>query len=620
MSNNLSDSSTVKEYLGIIIDYSRDKLIPEKGITMLTKKGFYKKEWEDSPQETLARAATSYCFGDYEFAQRIYDYASKGWYTNASPVLSTAVEINWPTFDKNQFQEAGDWLEENVEPDGLPISCFLSFIADNRKGLVDSRHETAWLSMLGGGISVFPSNRSPDEKSTGVMSHLKGYDSDALSYKQSESRRGSIAAYMNIDHPEIMSFLEMRYPVGGDINKKCFNLNNAVNIPDWFMEKMVTKQDYELVDPKHGRTGKFLNAFDVWNKILDMRYETGEPYIHWIDRTNGNLPSWITKPTYHVSQSNLCSEITLMTSAKRTAVCCLSSLNLEKFDEWKDSQIVEDLVRFLDNVLEYFIRLAPPELKRAVYSAIKERAIGVGTLGFHSYLQSKMIPFESGGANSAVSENYKIFSTIKERAVASSKKLAEERGEPDDCRGSGMRNSCLLAIAPNASSSDFVGVSPSIEPLSYNGFMGEGRAGAFLYKNKWLEKLLEEKGINNKETWDKIILNDGKVDSLEQLTEFEKSVFKTAREIDQRWCIEHVAVRQPFICQSQSCNIWPPKKCTRQYMSDLHFYAWVRGLKTMYYVRADKPQKTYLNNVEQNQPLNHVKIDFDLSECLSCHG
>lgn len=613
-------TSSVKEYLGVIVDYDRDKIIPEKGLVMLTKKGFYKKEWEDSPQQSFARAATCYSFGDYEFAQRIYDYASKGWYTNASPVLSTAVEVNWPTFTADQFEEASEWLEENVEADGLPISCFLSYIADTREGLVNARHETAWLSMLGGGISVYPSNRSPDEKSTGVMSHLKGYDADALSYKQSESRRGSIAAYLNIDHPEIMSFLEMRNPVGGDANKKCFNLNNAVNIPDWFMEKVVYKQEYELVDPKHGKTGKFLNAFDVWNKILDMRWETGEPYIHWIDRTNGNLPSWITKPTYHVNQSNLCSEITLMTSAKRTAVCCLSSLNLEKFDEWKDTTIVEDLIRYLDNVLEYFIRLAPSHLQRAVYSASKERAIGLGTLGFHSYLQSKMIPFESSGFGGAVSENYKLFSLIKERAVSASKQLAKERGEPDDCLGSGMRNSHLLAIAPTASSSDFVGVSPSIEPLSSNGFMSEGRAGAFLYKNKWLEKLFIEKGINNKETWDKVILNDGKVDNIDELSDFEKSVFATARDIDQRWVIEHVATRQPFVCQGQSCNIWPPENCTRQYMSDLHFLGWVKGLKTMYYSRAPKAQKTYLDNVETNQPLNHVKINLDIEECLSCHA
>lgn len=611
----------VKDYLGIVIDYSRDKLIPEKGLVMLTKKGFYKKEWEESPQESFARSSTCFSFGDYEFAQRIYDYASKGWFTNASPVLSNAVEVNWPSFGVDQFEEAAEWLEENVEPDGMPISCFLNFIPDTKEGLVSSRTEASWLSMMGGGISVFPSNRSPDEKSTGVMSHLKGYDADALSYKQTTSRRGSIAVYLNIDHPEIMTFMEMRNPTGGgDINKKCFNLNNAVNIPDWFMEKVVNGEEYELIDPKHGNTGRFLKAREVWEKLCDLWWETGEPYLHFIDRTNGNLPEWITKPTYNVTQSNLCSEITLMTSAKRTAVCCLSSLNLEKFDEWKDTQIVEDLVRYLDNVIEYFIRLAPSELSRAVYSASKERAVGLGTLGFHSYLQSKMIPFESGGFNSAASENYKIFSLIKERAVSSSKQLATERGECPDCYGSGMRNSHLLAIAPNASSSDFVGTSPSIEPLSSNGFMSEGRAGAFIYKNKWLQKLFAEKGIDDKETWDKVILNDGSVKGIDQLSDFEKSVFATAKEIDQKWIIEHAAMRQPKICQSQSVNIFMQENTTKQYMSDLHFLAWVKGLKTLYYCRVPKAQKTYLNNVESNQPLNHVKVEMDFEECLSCHG
>ena len=296
----------IKDYLGVIIDYSKDKIIPEKGLVMLTQKGFYKKEWEESPQESLARASTCYCFGDYDFAQRIQDYASHGWFTNASPVLSNAVEVNWPTFTADQFEEAGEWLEENVEPEGMPISCFLGYIADSKYGLVQSRSENAWLSMLGGGTSIYPSNRSPDEKSTGVMSHLKGYDADALSYKQTEKRRGSIAAYMDITHPEIMAFLSMRDPVGGDANKKCFNLNNAVNIPDWFMEKMVKGEKYELIDPKHGNTGTFLEAKEVWEKILELRWQTGEPYLHFIDRTNGNLPEWITKPTYKVNQSNLC--------------------------------------------------------------------------------------------------------------------------------------------------------------------------------------------------------------------------------------------------------------------------------------------------------------------------
>lgn len=297
---------TTEEYLGIVIDYSRDNYLPEQGKAMLTKPGFYKKDHETSPQQGFARAATCYCFGDYDLAQFIYDAASKHWFTFASPVLSSAKDVEWPTFGREEFEEAGDWLEENVSAEALPISCFLSLIPDTKKGLVDSRKESAWLSMMGGGIGIHPEIRGQDEKSTGVMAHLKGYDADALSYKQSASRRGSIAAYLDIDHPEIMQFIEMRDPVGGDINKKCFNLNNAVNITDDFMEKVVRGEKYELFDPKHGYTGRWLEAREVWEKILDMRFETGEPYLHFIDTTNRNIPKWITKATYHVSQSNLC--------------------------------------------------------------------------------------------------------------------------------------------------------------------------------------------------------------------------------------------------------------------------------------------------------------------------
>lgn len=298
--------SPVQEYLGIVIDYSRDNLIPEQGLALLTGKGFYKKPYENSPQESFARAATCYSFGDYEFAQRIYDYVSKGWFTFASPVLSNAVDVKWPTFTAEQFEEAGDWMEENVEPDGMPISCFLSFIPDTKEGLVEARSETAWLSMYGGGIGVYASNRSPDEKSTGVMAHLRGYDADTLSYKQTASRRGSAAAYLDIDHPEIMSFIQMRNPIGGDQNKKCFNLNNAVNISDKFMEAVIAGEKYELTDPKHGATGRFLDAREVWEEIMLTRYETGEPYIMFKDTVNRSIPEWITHPLYSVSQSNLC--------------------------------------------------------------------------------------------------------------------------------------------------------------------------------------------------------------------------------------------------------------------------------------------------------------------------
>lgn len=615
------EEQTLKEHLGIMIDLLRDQDIPEQGFSMLTRRGFYKKDWETSPQEGFARAATCYCFGDYEFAERIYEYASKGWFTNASPVLSNAVEIEWPTFTKYQFEEASDWLAENVDPDGMPISCFLVKIPDTKEGLVESSSEAKWLSMMGGGVGIWAANRGPDEKSTGVMAHMSGYDADTLAYKQKESRRGSIAAYLDIDHPEIIQFISMRDPVGGDQNKKCFNLNNAVNITDKFMHAVIKGEEYELVDPKHGGTGRFLKAREVWEKILQMRFETGEPYLMFKDTVNRAIPEWIKNPHYTVGQSNLCSEITLWTSEKRTAVCCLSSLNLEKFEQWKDTTIVEDLVRYLDNVLEYFIRLAPAELHRAVYSAYKERAIGLGSLGWNSYLQSKMIPFESGGFNSAIQHTHKIYSLIKSRAVESSKGLAKERGESPDCAGSGMRNSHLLAIAPNASSSSIVGASPSIEPWKDNYFVADGRAGAFLIKNKHLEAVLKKYEKDTPETWKSIQDNKGSVQHLEFLTQLERDVFKTGSEINPMYIIEQAAARTPYICQSTSVNIQVTKDITKEEMSDIHMKAWGAGVKTLYYCRAEGADKADIGTGTE-KPLNAVPVrkKIEYETCFACEA
>lgn len=612
-----------KQHLGIDVDLSRDENLPEQGLAMLTRKGFYKKDWETSPQEGFARAATCYSFGDYELAQRIYNYASLGWYTNASPVLSNAVEVEWPKFGKDQFKEAGDWLEQNVTPDGMPISCFLTKVSDNKKALVETRSETEWLSMLGGGVGVWFANRSPDEKSTGVMAHAAGYDADTLAYKQTKSRRGSIAAYLDVDHPEILNFIQMRDPVGGDANKKCFNLNNAVTITDKFMHAVIKGEDYELVDPKHGGTGRFLNAREVWEKIHQMRFETGEPYILFRDTANRKRRKWIRNPHYYVGQSNLCSEILLWTSEKRTAVCCLSSLNLEKYEEWKDTTIVEDLIRYLDNVLEFFIRLAPPELKKAVYSAKKERALGLGTLGWHSYLQSKMIPFESGGFNSAIQHTHMIYKRLEERGIASSLQLAIERGEAPDCAGSGMRNSHLFAIAPNASSSSLVNASPSIEPWSDNCFVADGRAGAFLIKNKWLEALLETKGMNTEEVWQFIKDNDGSVQKLDGLTTFEKSVFKTFKETDPMWIIEVAKARTQYICQGTSLNIKVSQNVTKEKMSDISMEAWAGGIPALYYCRAEGTSKADIGT-GSDKPLNAVavkkKVEYAEPACLACEG
>ncbi len=613
--------SSVEEYKGIIVDYSRDKDIPEQGLALLQGKGFYKKDHETSPQQGFARAATCYSFGDYEFAQRIYSYAANGWFTNASPVLSNAIDLEWPTFSEHEFEEAGDWLRDNAEPDGMPISCFLSMIPDSKEGLVSTRTEASWLSMAGGGVGIYAANRSPDEKSTGVMAHLRGYDADTLAYKQKESRRGSMAAYLDIDHPEIMNFLSMRNPVGGDANKKCFNLNNGVNITDSFMEAVIHGNEYELVDPKHGATGRKLDAREVWDLIMETRYETGEPYLLFKDTVNRNIPDWITKPLYQVHQSNLCSEITLMTSETRTAVCCLSSLNVERYDEWKDTNIVADLVRYLDNVLEYFIILAGDNIPKAVNSATQERAIGLGTLGFHSYLQSKMIPFESGGFNSASQHSHIIYSDIKTKAIEESKRLATLRGEPDDLVGSGMRNSHLMAIAPNASSSNMVGASPSIEPWNANAFNAKGRAGSFLIKNKYLIQTLEDLGYNTPDVWKSILRNDGSVQHLDFLSDDVKSVFKTAREINPMWIVELAAIRQKYICQSQSLNIFVKEGITAQEMSDIHIKGWSMGLKSFYYCRAEAATKADIGT-GGDKPLNSVpvKTKIEFETCLSCEG
>jgi len=610
--------NTVQEYLGIVIDYERDNDITEQGLALLTGKGFYKLDHETSPQQGLARASTCYSFGDYEFAQRIYDYASKGYFTFAGAPLINAVETLWPTFSEEEFEEAGNWLEDNVSPSGMPINCFLSYIGDTREALVETRKETAWLAMMGGGIGVYSANRSPDNKSTGVMAHLRGYDADALAYKQTKAKRGSIASYMDIDHPEILSFLSMRDHTGGDMNKKCFNLHNAVNIPDSFMKAVIKDETYELTDPKHGPTGKFLRAKEVWEEILQRRFETGEPYIMYKDTVNRNIPDWITHPMYSVSQSNLCSEITLRTSNKRTAVCCLSSLNLEKYDNWKDTNIVADLIRLLDNILEYFIRLAPKELDRPRYSAIKERAIGLGTLGWHSYLQSKMIPFEGGGFGSAIQHTHILYKDIREKGIAESKRLAILRGEPDDCSKSGMRNSHLFALAPNATSSSRVGTSPSIEPWNSNAFTAQGRAGSFLIKNKYLERILESKNLNTKSVWLDILKNKGSVQHVDFLDDHQKEVFKTAYEIDQLQIIYQAGERQPYICQSQSVNIFVRNNITLEEMSNIHMLAWVQGVKTLYYCRGEETDKTdtLKKKVEYKKP----SVSLMDSSCIGCEA
>lgn len=610
------------QYLGITIDYSRDRTIPEQGLAMLTGKGFYKREHENSPQETIARMATCFSFGDYAFAQRIYDYASKQHFVGASPVQSNAVDIIWPEFREDQFKEAGDWLQANVKPDGMPISCFLSMIADSREGLTEAVSEAMQLSMAGGGVGLYAGQRAPDEKSTGIMAHSKVYDAVCVAYRQSRTRRGSMAMYCDDSHPEIRPFLQMRNPSGGSADQKAFNLNNGLNVTDAFMHAVIKGEQWELVDPKHGPTGRFENARELWDELMDVRKDTGEPYMLFINTVNRNLPKQITNPRYQVHQSNLCSEITLRTSFKRTAVCCLSSPNADKFHEWKDTNMIADLVRFLDNVLEYFIRLAPKSMKRAIHSATKERALGIGLMGWHSYLQRNGIPFESGGFNSNIQHTNMVHSHMARQAHAESLRLGALRGEAPDCEGSGYRNSHLFAIAPNASSSSLVNVSPSREPWAGLCFNSQGRAGSYLVKNTHFEALLESYGKNDAETWKRVMLDEG-CQNLDFLTEHEKLVFKTIREINPMWIIEAAAAAQPHICQSQSVNIYVRPDITRQEMTDIHIYAWAKGLKSLYYCRSSQTTKVKLGD-GSTAPLNAApmkfKIEFNQDTCLACEG
>ena len=428
---------------GVKVDYSRDELFDELGKIRL--KESYMKDDESSPQERFAYVSSK--FGSNpEHAQRLYEYSSKHWLSYSTPILS---------FGRSKR--------------GLPISCFLNYIEDTAEGLVDNLSETNWLSMLGGGVGIGFGIRSADDKSTGVMPHLKMYDASSLAYRQGRTRRGSYAAYLDISHPDITSFLEMRKPTG-DQNMRTLNLHHGVNIPDSFMQIIENSMkdahaddSWELKDPASGEVRDTVSARELWQKILDMRMQTGEPYIHFIDESNRKLPQWLKDKGLKVHQSNLCSEIILPTNEKRTAVCCLSSLNLEYYDDWKnDQQFLRDVSEMLDNVLQYFIDNAPKEIKRAKYSAMRERSIGIGALGWHALLQKKNLPWES---SMAVGLNKQIFAHVRGKLDEANRELGLERGEAPDAEGTGNRFSHLMAIAPNASSSILMGnTSPSIEP------------------------------------------------------------------------------------------------------------------------------------------------------------
>ena len=591
--------------MSIEIDFRRDRYLSQFSIKTLQDR--YLVGSETSPQQAFARAAEAFA-DDEGHAQRLYDYASKLWFMFSTPILSNGGTKR-----------------------GLPISCFLNYVDDSRTGITDHYTENAFLSSVGGGIGGYwgdirsvGSKTSNGSESTGVIPFLKVVDAEMLAFSQGVTRRGSYAGYLPISHPEIEEYLDIRKPTGGDINRKSTNLHHGVIIPDSFMEIIENASlipgfddSWHLIDPHTRNVTKTVSAKTLWVKLIQNRVETGEPYIMFGDTVQEALPDCQKDLGLRVHQSNLCSEITLPTNEDRTAVCCLSSVNLEEYDEWSnDPQFIPDLIRMLDNVLEYFIQNAPEELSKAKYSAMRERSIGLGAMGFHAYLQRHNTPFESPMAKG---RNMSMFWHIKSCAEAASEKLAKERGEAPDAVGTGRRNVHLLAVAPNASSSIICGnTSPSIEPYRANAFTQKTKSGSSLQKNEYLQAILQDLDMDTDEVWKGIVTNGGSVQHLEFLDDWTKDVFKTAVEIDQRWVIDMAADRQKQICQSQSLNVFFPANVSKQELHAVHMSAWKKKVKTLYYLRSEAYRRA---EKVSDEALRQMVVDSaDESACLACEG
>ena len=589
----------------MLINYDRDKYLSE--FSHKTLQDRYLIEGETSPQDAFARAAKAFSDDDAH-AQRLYDYVSKLWFMFSTPILSNGGTSR-----------------------GLPISCFLNYVEDSRQGLTGHYTENAFLSSVGGGVGGYwshvrsvGSKTSNGSESTGVIPFMKVVDAEMLAFSQGVTRRGSYAAYLDISHPEVEEFLDVRKPTGGDVNRKSVNLHHGILVGDDFMGLIegATREEgfddsWDLIDPHTKKVTKTVSAKTLWVKLIQNRVETGEPYIMFKDTVQAGLPQFQKDAGLNVHHSNLCSEITLPTSEDRTAVCCLSSVNLEEFDEWKhDNNFIPDLIRMLDNVISYFIENAPMHLVRAVYSASRERSLGLGAMGFHAYLQRHNLPFESASAKGA---NMKMFQHIKWRAKDATKKLAEERGECPDGVGYGVRNAHLLAVAPNASSSIICGnTSPSIEPYRANAFTQKTKSGSSLLKNEYLEHILQELDQDTDDVWKSIITNSGSVQHLDFLDEWSKDVFKTAVEIDQKWIIDMASDRQMDICQSQSLNIFFPADVSKQELHAIHMMAWKRKVKTLYYLRSEAIKRA--ETVSDEVLRQYIFDSLDDEGCVACEG
>ncbi|CAG7591529.1 ribonucleoside-diphosphate reductase subunit alpha [Hyalomma marginatum] len=594
--------SEYKDNFSIKIDPERDNLLTDFGKAVLEDRYLLNGE---KFQDLFARVARYYA-DNREHAQRLYDYISKLWFMPATPVLSNG--------GTNR---------------GLPISCFLNEVGDSLEDIVDTWNENVWLASRGGGIGTYWGGvRSIGEKvrdngkTSGIIPFIGVQDRLTLAISQGSLRRGSSAVYLPVWHPEIEEFIELRRPTGGDPNRKSLNLHHGVVIPDSFMEAVRDDGVWKLRSPKDGHITNIIRARDLWIRILLARVEIGEPYLLFIDHVNKAAPESYKKLGLEIKTSNLCSEITLATgkdhlNQDRTAVCCLSSLNLETYDEWKDDKnFIIDVMRFLDNILQDFIDKAPKAQDKAKYSAFRERSVGLGVMGFHSFLQSKKVPFESAMAKAW---NKNIFSYIKEEADKASVLLAEEKGPCPDAKDAGImeRFSNKIAIAPTASISIIAAnSSPGIEPYNSNTYTQKTLTGSFNVRNKHLKKLLAAKGFDTPETWSSIMNHEGSIQHLSFLDKNEKDVFKTAMEIDQRWLIELAADRTPYICQAQSLNIFIPADIHKRDLHKLHFSAWEKGIKSMYYCRSKSLQRADKISIksEEKQP---VQLAINLTPVVS---
>ena len=590
----------------IKIDRSKNEKLTDFGRATLSDRYLGQ---DESYQDLFARVASTYADNNLH-AQRIYNYISDLWFMPATPILS------------NGGTERG-----------LPISCFLNEAGDSLDGILDLWNENVWLAAKGGGIGSYWGNlRSIGEKigrvgkTSGIIPFIKVMDSLTMAISQGSLRRGSAACYLPIDHPEIEEFIEMRRPTGGDPNRKALNLHHGVLVSDSFMRAVETNAQWVLKSPKDGAPQSTVSARNLWIRLLTARIETGEPYIIFSDTVNRLIPQHHKLAGLNVKTSNLCSEITLPTGIDkdgndRTAVCCLSSLNLEKYDEWKDQQeFIKDVMRFLDNVLTDFINRAPESFKNAKYSATRERSVGLGVMGFHSFLQKKLIPLES--VMSKVWNN-KIFKHIQKEVDQSSKELAKERGACPDAEEYGFqeRFSNKTAVAPTASISIICGgASPGVEPVAANSYTHKTLSGSYNVRNRYLQKILEKYGKNDDETWSTITTNQGSVKHLDFLSNHEKTVFKTAFELDQQWIIDLGADRTPYISQAQSINIFLPADVHKKELHQIHFQAWKKGLKSLYYCRSKSIQRAENINNQLSTDLikNESKTKEEYEECLSC--